>query len=77
MANYPFSYTGLILNGAYANLDGYWGPYEDEADAVSKIKASSRVVGKKFGVKIYDGSTVVGVKEYMWTGTGDDDYKGS
>ena len=33
MANYPFSYTGLILNGAYANLDGYWGPYEDEADA--------------------------------------------
>ena len=74
--NYGLEFDGIILTGSsYANLDGLWGPYEDVVDAVSKIKTSSRVVGKKFGVKVYDGSTVVDVKEYQWTGTGNNDYK--
>ena len=63
--NLGLAFDGIILNnGKYSNIDGLWGPYEDLSDAVSKIPQSARFVGKKFGVKVYDGSTVVDVKEY-------------
>ena len=74
--NLGLSFDGIVLNnGKYANVDGLWGPYESEPEAVNTIKAAFRYVGKKFGVKVYSDNVVVGVKEYIWTGTGNNDYK--
>lgn len=77
-----FTRDGVISNKAYANIDGLWGPYESTNEAVQTITSRQRAIGKKFGVKVYNtddtsdpNREVVDIKEYQWTGTGNNDYK--
>lgn len=59
--NLNLGYNGITLNKKYANIDGQWGPYESVSNALSTIRGTQKVVGKRFGVKTASGE----VREYV------------